>query len=1222
MYLEEIILSGFKSFPEKIHLTLPPGITVIVGPNGCGKSNLIDAIRWALGEQSAKHMRGDSMEDVIFNGNKNRKPLGMAEVSLRFVDPAGVLPLEYSEILITRRVFRSGEGEYFLNKKPCRLRDIQELFMDTGIGARAYSIAEQGKIDLIIHAKPEERRTLIEEAAGITKYKARKKATLEKLEATRLNLTRVQDIILEVQRQLESVKRQVKKAERYQTYLNEIKTLQTRLYRSRYRVLREKLEQSTLSLQALQGEVAQLETEISTLQEEAGQKREKLQRAEENLNTIRQQLQGASNTIQLHEAKLEQLRQQLLDQKIILEKGDDILSRLRKEQGETEEEIQAQKARWEELSQEMTLYQQNLESQEESVKILSSQLSEAQAQLDKEKGQLMNLLMDLTRGNNLILRLKKDKERVSLNLARLQKEQETIEVQRKEKEAELESLRGVVQELREKRGELDKTEPVLREKIQSIEKTLQELGKKIGLLKDRLSLNRSRFESLKELQKTYAGFKEGTRSLLLNPDLSSRLGIQSTILDLIKAKPGYEVAIEAILGDKIQTLIVENYQKGIEAIGFLRETKSGRGYFMPFKRGDLISWDTEEQVPEGAGGPESKNQGIVPASPRPSVPVSIFNDDPDIIGRAFDFISCKAEFKETIQILLDSIVVVENLEKAIRVHQKYPSLICITRGGEVLDAQGILYGGASQRLETGFLAKKGEMDRLKQQVENYEQGLQRLLQVEGEIKNKLELYQGALKNLEKTRREQEINLINRENAVNQLERDLEQLRKRLEFIDLEQSQLGQEITGIDGELAKTLGIKQNLEEKKVEKEERIADLQNKVQQSREQQDRAVAGLTDSKVHYTALKEKLRGLDQDIRRLAERSQSLALQIQETQERITTARNRREEYEIAIQETQDILESLLDSREKLEKKEKVHQEKHLATARELENAQRILKEREESYRVVHERLKAEEIKNTELRVTLEHVKERITSELGLSLEEFEVREETSPTSASSCSPASPLSDQEIEESIETLKEKLANLGNVNLAAIEEYQALQERYDFLSNQQADLTESMNSLYATIQKIDATTEARFIEAFNTINTSFKEVFQKLFEGGSAELRLTDPGNMLETGVEILAQPSGKRLQKISLMSGGEKALISIALLFSIFLIKPSPFCILDEVDAPLDDANVGRFLNLLQDMARTTQFIIITHNKRTMEIAHLMYGITMEEPGVSKIVSVQLNN
>jgi chromosome segregation protein len=1210
MYLEEIILSGFKSFPEKIHLTLPPGITVIVGPNGCGKSNLIDAVRWALGEQSAKHMRGDSMEDVIFNGNKNRKPLGMAEVSLRFVDPAGVLPLEYSEILITRRVFRSGEGEYFLNKKPCRLRDIQELFMDTGIGARAYSIAEQGKIDLIIHAKPEERRTLIEEAAGITKYKARKKATLEKLEATRLNLTRVQDIILEVQRQLESVKRQVKKAERYQNYLNEIKALQTRLYHSRYRALGEKLEQSTLSLQTLQGEVAQLKTEISALQEEAIQKREKLQKAEENLNTVRQQLQGVSNTIQLHEAKLEQLRQQLLDQKIILEKGDEILSRLRKEQGETEEEIQTQKAQREELFQEMIHYQQNLESQEENVKILNSQLSEAQAQLDKEKGQLMNLLMDLTRGNNLILRLKKDKERVSLNLVRLKKERETVEVQKKEKETELESLRGVVQELREKRGELDKTEPVLKEKIQSIEKTLQELNRKIGLLKDRLSLNRSRYESLKELQKTYAGFKEGTRSLLLNPDLSQRLGIQSTVLDLIKAKPGYEVAIEAILGDKIQTLIVETYQKGIEAIGFLRETKSGRGYFMPFRHGDLISWDTEGQVPEEADRQKSKNQGIVP------------HEDPDIIGRAFDFITCKAEFKEMIQILLDSIVVVENLEKAIRVHQKYPFLICVTRGGEVLDSQGVLYGGASQRLETGFLAKKGEMDRLKRQVENYEHALQRLLQVEGEIKNKLELYQGALKNLEKTRREQEINLINKENAVNQLERDLEQLRKRLEFMDLEQSQLSQEITGIDGELSKTLGIKQNLEEKKVEKEERIADLQNKVQRSREQQDRAVAGLTDSKVHYTALKEKLRGLDQDIRRLMERGQSLALQIQETQERITTARNRREEYEIAIQETQDTLESLLDSREKLEKKEKAHQEKHLAAARELENAERILKEREESYGVIHERLKAEEIKNTELRVTLGHIKERITSELGLSLEEFEVREEASPTSTTFCTPVSPLSDQEIEESIEALKEKLANLGNVNLAAIEEYQTLQERYDFLSNQQADLTESMNSLYATIQKIDATTEARFIEAFNTINASFKGVFQKLFEGGSAELRLTDPGNILETGVEILAQPSGKRLQKISLMSGGEKALISIALLFSIFLIKPSPFCILDEVDAPLDDANVGRFLNLLQDMARTTQFIIITHNKRTMEIAHLMYGITMEEPGVSKIVSVQLNS
>jgi chromosome segregation protein len=1186
MHLEEITLSGFKSFPDKINLTLKPGITVVVGPNGCGKSNVIDAIRWALGEQSAKHMRGDSMEDVIFNGNKSRKSLGMAEVSLRFVDPTGVLPLDYSEVLVTRRVFRSGEGEYFLNKKPCRLRDIQELFMDTGIGARGYSIAEQGKVDFIINAKSEERRTLIEEAAGITKYKARKKSTLEKLEATRLNLTRVQDIFLEVERQLESVKRQVKKAERYQNYLNEIKIYQTQLYRFRYEILKKKLEHNNHSLQIAQAEVAQLEEKITNFQADATQKRERLRLQEKELNAVREHLRETINAIKLHENKRDQLRQQILDQKILLEKGDEILSRLQKEKEENVEEVESQKIRLEEFSQGISDYQQTLQTKEEKVNALGSQLSEAQSQLDKEKGQLMNLLMELTKGNNLVLRLKKDRERISLNITKLGKEKGTVEAEVKEKAIELENFKGVLQELREKSGELDKAEPVLKEKIHGIERALEELGKKIGLVKDRLSLDRSRYESLKELQKTYAGFKEGTRSLLLNPDLSKRLGIRSTILDLIKAKPGYETAIEAILGGRIQTLVVENYQKGVEAINFLRETKSGKGYFVPFFRGDgsMGVWEYG-------------------------------SEDPDVLGRATDLITCQAEFKGTIQALLAQVVIVENMERAFRVHQRNPSLVCVTRRGEILDSQGILFGGTSREPEPGFLVKKGEMEKLQQRVENCEAGLQKLLCAESEIKNKLQLYQGALKNLEKTRREQEIRLINKQNTVTQLERDLERLNKRVTLIETEQIQLNQELALIDEELAKTFKVKENLERKKVEKEERIADLQNKVQQSRVQHDQFLSELTDSKVHYTALKEKVRGLEQDIRRLVERDQSLTLQIEETKERLNTARNRQEEYDIAVEEAQDALEGLLRTREKLEEVEKIHHEKYILASQELESAEHALTQGEEAYRTSQEKSRVEEIKNTELRVTLDHVKERILSELGLTLEDIE----TLPVPSQ---PENPDFERQLEEEVQNLKVKLANLGNVNLAAIEEYQALQERHSFLTSQQADLTESMNSLYATIQKIDTTTETRFMEAFDTINASFKEVFQKLFEGGTAELRLSEPENILETGIEILAQPSGKRLQKISLMSGGEKALTSIALLFSIFLIKPSPFCILDEVDAPLDDANVGRFLGLLQDMSRTTQFMIISHNKRTMETAHLMYGVTMEEPGVSKIVSVQLDN
>lgn len=1192
MYLEEVVLSGFKSFPDKINLTFLPGITVIVGPNGCGKSNLIDAIRWSLGEQSAKHMRGDSMEDVIFNGNRNRKPLGMAEVSLRFVDPAGLLPLEHSEIFITRRVFRSGEGEYFLNKKLCRLRDIQELFMDTGVGARGYSIAEQGKIDLIINARPEERRTLIEEAAGITKYKARKKATLEKLEATRVNLTRVQDIILEVERQLESVKRQVKKAERYQNYLNEIKTLQVQLYSFRRRNLEERLEQSALSMQTLQEEVAQLEGEISTLQEEIIRRKGQLRDREKALQTVREQLRETVNAIQIHENKIERLQQQIVDQKVMLEKGDEILSRLKKERDKTAHEAQTQKAHREELSQEIINLKQDLEVREEQVRVGSSQLSEAQSQLDKEKGQLLNLLMEITKANNLILRLKKDWERTSLNLAKLEKERKVVEAETKEKKVELETFKGAVQELQEKGKKLNKTEFLLMEKVQSIEKMLQKFDKKIGLLKDRLSLDRSRYESLKELQKTYAGFKEGTRSLLLNPDLSKKLGIRSTLLDLIKVESGYEITLEAFLGDKIQTLLVENYQKGIDAIKFLQETKSGRGYFMPFNK-------------------EGKREN----------PVSSFQDDLNVISKASDLVECDGEFKDVITALLDRVVVVENLESALQVHQKNSSLICVTRSGEVLDSQGILFGGTSPGPESGFLIRKGELEKLQQQIKSYELGLQKLFQIEGEIQNKLQFYQSALKTLEKTQREQEIDLINKENVVSQLERDLERLRTRLEFIESEKSQINQELAGFEGESSKTLQARQALEEKKVEKEEKITDLQTKIQQVQEHHNRSLSELTDRKVQYTALKEKIRGIEQDIKRLTEQDQSLSLQIDETKERLVTAQNRREEYEMAIQETQDALENLSSTKEELEEREKSYHEKYTLASQELGNMEQTLKEREEVYRIAHEKLKREEIKTAELRVMLDHIKERIVSELGLPRGDGEIPLiSPSPQLPIPQLSHSPDFESELEKSIDNLKGKLASLGNVNLAAIEEYQELKERYDFLSTQRTDLTESLDSLYATIQKLDNTTETRFMEAFNTINRSFKDVFQKLFEGGFAELRLTEPTNVLETGIEILAQPSGKRLQKISLMSGGEKALTSIALLFSIFLIKPSPFCILDEVDASLDDANVDRFLNLLQELSRNTQFIIITHNKRTMETANLIYGVTMEEPGVSKIVSVQL--
>jgi chromosome segregation protein len=1185
MKLKSLEVIGFKSFVDRLHLVFPEGITTIVGPNGCGKSNIVDAVFWAIGERSAKHLRGRLMEDVIFNGTDGRKPFGMAEVSLTFSNDDGTPPRgyeQYSEITITRRLFRSGESEFLINKVPCRLRDITDLFLDTGIGVNGYSIVEQGRVENLINANPQDRRFLIEEAAGIAKYKERKRLALMKMEATQQNLLRIQDIIAEVKRQIVSLERQVKRAEEYKAVRKEVKEIEIRFALQEYAELSEKGEASRGYLKALRER--ELGISAQTAQKEALIEGMKLRgmEEEEKLRLLQQEVFELGRKIQKLESEIEFFRRE--------REG------LQKQEVQFIEEVRESLRVWRETRRERKRTEQvqrNLEEEhhenEEILKEWETLFNDFKTthqelfeQLEAEKGALIDTLTRLTSLKNRLSHLGERKEDLQKRIrshekesgevkAELEESEGAYSVKMKERELNL-SIQFTHQEEKVRwEGETEKLREVFSQK-QKERLEWEEI----------LRQDRSRYLSLKELQENYEGFEKGVKSVLLRKKAEQEKWekVLGVVADILEPIPQYEVPLEAVLGQRLQYLIVEGEKEAMEAIAFLKKESLGRGSFVPVRV-------------KGNGNRDRSLQNREGGRPLPLL----------------QFVNVKEGFVPIAEFLIGDVGVVDHLERALRwIKEKGGFETLVTLEGEVVERSGVVTGGSLDQGLT-ILERRREIKELEKRIKEEEERCQKAYEEEGRLQQEIVEREIQLEKRKKEIQEKEIELLHQERDLDELRKEISQIHQKMEVLQFEGRELKEEERDIDEEVKSVLVQIESEQTIQQEKEGELQSLKKTVEEVREGTEELGGKITERKVFLASLEEKKKGMEGQSLHLSETQKAFKEQIVKKVKGIRGFREEGASLHERISQWEIDLENNLKEHRLKEEALTTQREKVEVLSSEWKEAEASSKYLRQELEEVRQKIHVEEIRSSEIQMKLTHLQESMKERYGAAL------------STSIGVDPNEFPREEMSKRLAELKAALEGFGEVNLMALEEYQELKRRHDFLTEQQADLQQALESLRKAIIRINRTTTKRFLDTFHLVNEKFKEVFTRLFKGGQASLILLDEQDPSTTGIDIIAQPPGKKLQNIDLLSGGEKALVATALLFGLFMIKPTPFCLLDEVDAPLDDANISRFIELVKDFSKTSQFIFITHNKKTMETANTLYGITMETPGVSKAVSVRLN-
>lgn len=1174
MKLKRIEITGFKSFLDRTSLVFDAGVSGIVGPNGCGKSNVVDAIRWVMGEQNARNLRGRAMEDIIFGGSESRRPLGMAEVSLVLDNADGLAPAafrEYAEIQVTRRLFRNGDSEYLLNRTPCRLLDITELFMDTGVGTKAYSIIEQGKIGLIINAKPEERRSIIEEAAGVTKYKARKKAAQRKIEATRQNLLRLGDILAEIRRQMNSLKRQAQRAERFREYREELRGIELQFALRQHADCSVRATALETSLQAQGGTVATLDSEVSRAELELDQVRLEHVEREKQAAAGQEQLFRLGSEVQKLEGRLELIGREIESlererQRLTTEQADvgarlaagtqeatdletgkvDRLRHLEEQAGQLAEA----EVRQVELTARETAVNQQLEAARHRLYDLLTQLTRLTGQ-QEEAARRLQALADLTQRNRQ-------------DAITVRDQFERSQARALEMTEQLVGLTGNRDQLCSERIRYQDDLTRLRRQVEEAENLLL-------VRREELSRHRSRLESLEQLERNLDGYGRGVRTLLA--DAAQRERVRGLLADVVEVPAEFEVAAEAALGERLQALLAVSVADARGALDFLRQGE-GRCTF------------------------------LLPDFPTPPPPEFA-------AGRALaGLVVPRAGHEPLVRTLLGGVYLVEAFADCLRTGLP-AGVTLVTSEGDLLTHRGELTGGGQRTLDQGLLHKKREMKELAGEVRRLDQEVGDLQARREQLRRDALTAEEGLRGTEGALHQQEIRLLDHQKDQAGLQQELLRLQERLEMLSFEEDQLHEEEESLlrsrqEAEAGRLAG-----ESERALQEAALAELQTAAQELRGQLETVRQLVTSRKVILAGLQER----EESSRLHAERLQRLAEELAARREGLSREFVTAGERQVALQsEAQGLrqeLEQLLGGHREAEAALVQLRERFEETRQAIDQREAALKELRAQSTRARDELAARQLSSRELELEREHLRQAFLERYRIDLDDAETRA---------------LSDESFDAAAaggrrESLQRRIDEIGEVNLTAIDEFREMEERHQFLAAQQDDLQRSLDGLQAAIAKINRTTRRRFRETFDLVNTRFREVFPRLFNGGQAELRLTDEEDLLETGIEIVAQPPGKKLQNVSLLSGGEKALTAVSLIFAIFLIKPSPFCLLDEVDAPLDDANIGRFNDLVAEMSALSQFIIITHNKRTMEIADTLYGITMEEPGVSKLVSVRMS-
>jgi len=1154
MRLESVSLHGFKSFAEKSVLKVTPGITAIVGPNGCGKSNISESVRWALGEQSAKSLRGQRMEDLIFHGSASRKPVGFAEVELIFSND-GVLSVPWTEVAVSRRLYRTGESEYLLNKNPSRLRDILDLFAGTGANPRAYSVMDQDKLNHVLTAKPHERRVFIEEAAGIARYKQQRNETEGKLDATRQNLVRVRDVMDEVRRQLHSLERQAKKAQQYKTLQAEKRDLGLALVAADYAGLRSEGERMAGELVRLRDTEEGLRTRLASLAAREAQAREALQVSEHRLSDLRQ----AVSKVQGELERLLERREQMGVQ--IRELGDESVR--------LDEEVRATTERQASIVGERENVRLALRDSEQVAAERSRAATEFEAALERQRAALA-----VERDHSEALRLEQTRlaaERVDLMRSAGELREREVQLGRRAERlaAELAQAQAEAERLAGERGTLaaarDRAAAELvaleeqRQRLEAqeaaAERRLTEAEAQLADARVELASRRSSFEALSELERAREGYGAGVRAVFADGRRDALHGIVGTVADLLEVPSGMERAIEAVLGERLQWVVVERFEHARAAVTYLHDHALGSATFLPL-----------EHLP----------------APSDSIP----SDN----GVRWVARSVSASAPRLVHHLLGQVAVVEHLDEAESLWRRNGVVATyVTPGGEVLGPTGRLHGGGDQAAsatEHSLLARKRQLRELESEV-------QRLSSVveagQAEITTLGAEFATLREQIGELARAVQARLAERLAGDKDVERagqEYARVQRHVETVEAESGQVAREAEETSttlAQLGQRIAVARDAEGAL---EAAAARARDAIEGAQSDETALGAELTACRVDLASVTERVEALGRELSRVDEIERDLAERLAQAEQRRTQLVERRA-WLAEERERTDVA-----AREVAVERDRTDAEARLATEH-------------------HEGVAAE------LRA-VEHESRR--EELGQ--EAWRVYGVDAPALLAHFNPERELTT--VRERVAELEERLVAIGPVNLVADDEYRELDERLTFLRTQHDDLTASIKDLEKALRGMTRTAQERFVQAFEEINGHFSRLFERLFEGGRAELRLVEAeegGDPLDTGVELMAQPRGKRLQAVTLLSGGERALTGLALLFAIFYFRPSPFCVLDEVDAPLDDANIYRFLRVLRELTGQTQFLVITHNRKTMEAADVLYGVTMEEPGLSTLVSVNLN-
>lgn len=1190
MRIKKLEIVGFKSFKDRTVIQFDKGITGIVGPNGCGKSNIVDALTWVMGEMSAKHLRGSSMEDVIFAGAEGYAPMGMCEVSLTLENDGGPFPVQYlkhSEIMVTRRLNRSGESEYLINKEPARLRDIQEVFMDTGAGAKGFSIIQQNAIGQMITAKPEDRRMLIEEAAGITKFKVRKRESQRKLVSTEQNLVRLHDIVGELKRQIDSLQRQAQRAERYRTLKREVEDLDLWLSSRQYLELQEISQ--TASQELIEAETAEVEAQSDVSSQEALRETLRAELTERETRVSERQTEAMllRNEVQKNESEIQELRFEIEQARRNKEMTGSLLSENR-----TRHEI---------LEADLERVRESLTRIREEALALQTEFETKKERFDESSSRIEDVDHELTEARREILTVSQGESAIG---ARVTSMQETIAgIEEREAEA-----RAILEELLEKRVEFEGRRKKVwneleRERQEQLDlardvetfeankatltKQIEERRTEVDQFKDSLNEVTSRLYGLENLASNFEGFEAGVKSVMFwqrqkleqLPE-SQRAERQEfhPVAEVVEVPAEYELAMEAALGPRLQMLLSDNPDSALSAVSFLKEQKQGRSSFVA---GGLQMVETEAR---------EIDRSLVKAVLK-------------------DVVRTPERFGPLVARLLDRVAVVENLPQAFELKRVYPDWTFVTGEGDLLSSDGVITGGTAESADSGMLKRRREIKELSFQKDEWAGKLAlattALKKLEGSLKTLIDDLEAAQKrNLEK-----EITLASLKKDLDQAERELNNANQAISRQERDVHSLTSQKDSRVAELTDLEARLAELSARKAELEKTIEDLNQELLIAKNGIDDLQDEVTKLQVQSATKNSEREGLErqeQMLERSFQEVESLLSRMSEESEKSTESMSHNQ---VALEERKVQLEDLIRRSEEVSaevSKMRDEYEQVQARVRELDSA---LSSHMSQRNQLQMKMNEAKLRLEQARMKEHHLREQIRDRYILDLAEVAERYRDREGDVT-----------EAEAQLKDLREKVSRIGDVNLSAIEEYDEVAKRYEFLSQQQNDLVEAKEQLKKVIDRINRICAKRFKETFEQVNERFTKVFPVLFGGGEANLILVEDPEKGEMGIDIVAKPPGKKLQSVSLLSGGEKALTAVSLIFSIFLVKPSPYCLLDEVDAPLDDANVFRFNDLVKEMSKRSQIIVVTHNKYTMEVASRLYGVTMEEKGVSKMVSVNL--